>query len=270
MICLRYLERIKIYLEYYIKANTIFSVHPTFLYNFIQFVFDTKRVYYDFDILYKIHSDLNRNETVIPSDSFSIQNQQNGYRISEFNKKAGHSLTDYETLYRISIFLHPQNILEFGTCLGTSAISLALAHKKSNLISVEGNSFLSAFCNSQFSKIDLPNCKCLHSDFYTYLKESNLQDFDLFFLDGHHHYESTLYYTREFLSQSTENAIIILDDIHWSKGMYKAWKEIIKEQSVQCSLETMRWGFLFKNRKITKGNYVYIDHKYKPWKIGLY
>ncbi|MBK8451621.1 MAG: class I SAM-dependent methyltransferase [Saprospiraceae bacterium] len=234
MICLRYLERIKIYLEYYIKANTIFSMHPTFLYNFIQFVFDTKRVYYDFDILYKIHTALDRNETIIPSDSFSIQNQQNGYRISEFNKKAGHSLTDYETLYRISIFLHPQNI------------------------------------HSQFSKIDLPNCKCLHSDFYTYLKESNLQDFDLIFLDGHHHYESTLYYTREFLSQSTENAIIILDDIHWSKEMYNAWKEIIKEQSVQCSLETMRWGFLFKNRKITKGNYVYIDHKYKPWKIGLY
>ena len=40
-------------------------------------------------------------------------------------------------------------------------------------------------------------------------------------------------------------SIIVLDDIHWSKEMYKAWKEIKNNKNVKCSIDAFYFGILF-------------------------
>lgn len=263
-------ERIKIYVAYYIKAETKYNIHSPFLYEFIDFVFDSDRIYYDFIHLQEASEFIKRNTKIIPSDSFSIDHHQNGMSIEQLYKKAGHPMSNYECLYRIGLFLKSKNILELGACVGMSGLSLALAGKSGNIISLEGNQFLSSHCRNLFDQVNVKNIHCIHSDFNDYLDTTAVRDFDLVFLDGDHQYDSSLNYISKILNLTNDSAVIIMDDIHWSSGMYKAWKQIINHPYVQCSLETTRWGFLFKNKLLTEGNYVYINENLKPWKIGLF
>ncbi len=264
------LERIKIYLDYFCKAETIYNIHPPFLYDFIDFIFDKERIYYDFNTLQEASESLKRKHTIIPIEPFSVSHHQNNLSISQLYNKAGHSNSDYECLYRIALHLKSKKILELGSCVGMSGLTLALACKHGKTLTIEGNNFLSDSCNELFHQFNIKNISCLHSDFGNYLDKSTENYFDLVFLDGDHQYDSTINYLSKLFIQTTDSAVIILDDIHWSADMYKAWKETVTHPSVQCSLETERWGFLFKDKLLTKGAYVYIHKKYKPWKIGLF
>jgi hypothetical protein len=263
-------ERIKIYFEYYLKADTRYNIHPPFLSEFIDFVLDVDRIYYDFNALQEASEYVKRNDKIIQEDAFSNLHHQTGLTVSRLYQKAGHALSEYESLYRTALFLNSKNILELGSCTGIGAFALALANKSGNTITVEGNKFLSSVANDLFHHFKIKNARCIHSDFSTYLNHETEIDFDLIFLDGHHEELPTIDYCTKIMECSSDTAVIILDDIHWSHGMYKAWKLMIDHPSVQCSLETWRWGFLFKSRKLTPGNYVYIPEKFKPWKIGLF
>ena len=68
--------------------------------------------------------------------------------------------------------------------------------------------------------------------------------FDFVLLDGNHSYEATVRYVNLLLSQNNPPAVIILDDIYWSKGMTKAWSEIIARPDFQLSLDLFELGIL--------------------------
>jgi predicted O-methyltransferase YrrM len=264
------LKRIKIYLEYYFKAETKYNIHPPFLFDFIDFTLDKDRIYYAFDKIQEASEILKRNETRIPSEPFSKNRQQDEFTVAEFYNKSGHPVSEYECLYRMALFVKSNNFLELGACVGMSGIAIALSNKSGKLISIEGNPFLSSICNGMFKRFKLNNAHCLNMEFESFLNSTAMHDFDFVFVDGDHQYDSTLKMIIKLLSITTDTAVLVIDDIHWSTGMYQAWKEIIRHPSIQCSLETERWGILFKNKQLTIGTYVYINEKFKPWKIGLY
>jgi predicted O-methyltransferase YrrM len=265
-----YFERIQIYLEYYFKAKTVHHIHSPFISNLLNLVWDTDRIYYDFQKLQKIAEYLNTDTQMVPKNSFSDEHNQSGLSIEKLYRKTGHSRLDYERLYRLAMFLKPRQILELGTCTGMSSAALALGCKSSELITLEGNKFLSDYCSKLFKDFDIKNVQCIHCEFLRYLENTGLENTDLIFMDGHHQYDPTLTLTNIILENSKNTTIILLDDIHWSKGMYRAWKELINHPMVQCSLETLRWGFLFKDRRLNPANYCLIPQKYKPWSIGLF
>lgn len=264
------LKRIKIYLEYYFKAETKFNIHPPFLFNFIDFTFDQDRIFYAFDKIQEASEILKRNETHIPSEPFSKNRQQDQFTVAELYKKSGHSVSEYECLYRMNLFLKSKNSLELGACTGMSGIAIALSNKSGKLTSIEGNQFLSSICNAMFDRFKLSNAQCIAIEFDSFLNTTSVQDFDFVFLDGDHQYDSTIKYASKLLTITTDAAVLVLDDIHWSADMYRAWKDLIKHPAIQCSLETERWGILFKNKILSAGNYTYINQKFKPWKIGLF
>lgn len=263
-------DRILIYLEYFFKADTKFNIHPPYLFDFINFVFDANRIFYDFNLLHQASENIKANNQIIPKDTFSESHHQVGLTVGQFYKKAGHPLSKYECLYRMALFLKSKNIIDFGACVGMSSLSFALASKHGRIISIEGNKFLSASSIELYNRLQVNNIDSIHSEFNNFLESSTLRDVDLVFLDGDHQYNSTLHYFSKIIHLTNDSAVIVLDDIHWSPGMYKAWKKLINHPMIQCSLETTRWGFLFKNKALTKGAYAFISQKFKPWKIGIF
>jgi len=74
---------------------------------------------------------------------------------------------------------------------------------------------------------------------------SSLDRLGLVFLDGNHKKEPTLQYFHWCLSKATPYSIFILDDIHWSREMEEAWKEVTGHDSVTLSIDLFFLGLVF-------------------------
>ena len=86
---------------------------------------------------------------------------------------------------------------------------------------------------------------------------SKLKSIDLAFIDGNHQEKPTIEYFEKILKYSHEKTIFIFDDIHWSKGMEKAWKYIIQNKKVSLSID------LFFATKLIKSVYIMLIIDFK-------
>lgn len=206
----------------------------------------------------------------IPECDFSRLHQQANKRVCDFAAKAISKPAHYELLYRLSYFLKPQHCLELGSGLGLSGLALALANRGHNVLSIEGNNYFTNYCKKIFEKFNIQNIEVIHLPFSEFLDGADLGLYDLVFLDGDHTYASTIAYSKAILKSTPANSVLVLDDIHWSREMYRAWKELIRCPEVRCSVETQRLGFLFKSPEITKGHFTYLPYWLKPWNLGLF
>ncbi len=264
-------ERIVTGLRFYAQAQTLHHIHAPYLFRFIEFCFDKKRLYYDFIKISNAHYKLAINAELIPDSPFARRHRQYGRTVSELHKRASANVELCELLYRIAQFTKPQHILELGSCLGVSGLSLKLGAPQASMVSIEGNSFLSGESEKLFSEYGLSRVHCMHCTVEDYLEGPELPLADLVYVDASHTYDQTKAYVHKLLAHGTRpEALIILDDIHWSSGMYRAWNEIIRWPEVQCSLETCRLGLLFTSRTLTPGAFTWIARAYKPWNIGLF
>nr|WP_317042506.1 class I SAM-dependent methyltransferase [Salinimicrobium sediminis] len=81
-------------------------------------------------------------------------------------------------------------------------------------------------------------------------------NFDLLFVDGNHQKEATLTYFKKLLPTVHNDSVMILDDIHWSKGMEEAWEEIKAHPRVKVTIDTFQWGLVFFRREQEKEHFV--------------
>ena len=80
--------------------------------------------------------------------------------------------------------------------------------------------------------------------------------YSLLYIDGHHQKEATLAYFEKLLPTVHNDSVMILDDIHWSKGMEEAWEEIKQHSQVRVTIDTFQWGMVFFRREQEKEHFV--------------
>ncbi|MFZ9719521.1 MAG: class I SAM-dependent methyltransferase, partial [Chitinophagaceae bacterium] len=68
---------------------------------------------------------------------------------------------------------------------------------------------------------------------------------DFVFIDGNHAYAPTLRYFNAMLPFVHSGTVMILDDIHWSAEMEKAWQAISNHSAVTLSIDLFFVGILF-------------------------
>ena len=81
---------------------------------------------------------------------------------------------------------------------------------------------------------------------------TRLQPRFVVFVDGNHHYEPTVSYVRTLLTKAGDEAVIVLDDIYWSRDMQRAWKEIISWPEVRVSVDLFHMGILLLRKDLIK------------------
>jgi predicted O-methyltransferase YrrM len=80
----------------------------------------------------------------------------------------------------------------------------------------------------------------------------SIRKVDLIFMDANHRYQPTLNYFERLIPKITETSILIIDDIHYSAGMEKAWEQIKKHKIVYGSADLYRCGILFFDPSLNK------------------
>jgi len=78
----------------------------------------------------------------------------------------------------------------------------------------------------------------------------------LVFIDGDHKEKSVMDNISVILEVVNKDSVIILDDIHLSQGMNRAWSKIIEMPGVTLSIDLFRMGILFFRTGMYKQHYV--------------
>lgn len=141
----------------------------------------------------------------------------------------------------------PNVCLELGTCLGISSSYQASAlemNKNGHLTSIEGDPTLSSIANENFEKLGLKRVTSKPGRFHDVLDNilDDLKQVNFAFIDGHHDEHATLDYYKKIFPYLSDNAILIFDDIRWSKGMKRAWDTLKNDRRIKFSIDLFKLG----------------------------
>lgn len=147
----------------------------------------------------------------------------------------------------------PQTSVELGTCLGISSAyqaSAMLINKKGKLITMEGSPELVKISQKHLDSLGISNVEIIEGRFQDNLLEvlEKNKPIDYVFIDGHHDEKATIEYYNTFLPYLSDEAVLVFDDISWSKGMTNAWNTIIKDQQIKIAINFKVIGICIINK----------------------
>jgi len=177
--------------------------------------------------------------------------------IGKMIRRFGVSPRNGGLLFRLAARFSPEIMLELGSSLGVSSMYLAAAQPNARLITLEAcpESALQAAIHHQ--QAGIRNIRIINTLFDEGLQEvlDSLPRLDLVYLDGNHRYEPTIRYYNMIKPLLHPQSLVILDDIHYSPGMEKAWKEICSDEKVSASVELFHFGLLFYREGMVKQHF---------------
>lgn len=258
------------YLRYWRDAYTIYDMHSPFLYEFVQFVFDKERTYYDFRLLEKLREMMKKDKgrLTLSDKGAPTKLRKKHLSVKEILEHIASPQKISEQLYRMNIYNESHNSLELGTCLGLNSLYLAKS-SSGKFLTIEGHEPFYQYARKFFSITNADEVIHLFGLFSEILPKLKNEKFDLIYLDGHHEYEASKEYIDQLYNMLNDKGMIVMADIHWSKGMEKAWQEIYQQDRFSLSMDCFHYGILWKKGyKGAKQHISYLPQAWtKPWKL---
>ena len=242
----------KKYLHYYFSAYNSkgHGMHSPFVFGFILHVLNNKSGYAPPQEIETLRKQLLHDTRVL-----EIEDLGAGSRVASTKQRSVQQLAKSalkppkyaQLLFRLVKHYQPQTILELGTSLGITTSYLSAANPQATITTIEGSKAVADVAKENFTKLGLQNIQLLQGNFDVQLPSviPQLSFIDLAYIDGNHRYEPTMRYFNHLLPITHNDSILVFDDIHWSKEMEQAWKEIKQHPSVQCTVDIFFLGFVF-------------------------
>lgn len=161
----------------------------------------------------------------------------------------------FAQLYQFFCSLTPAgNVLELGTCLGISSRYLSKV-TLGKLYTFEGSKEIARIAQPTqgYENINLIVGELSQT---LPLVLEVMQKIDFALIDATHTYEGTLSYFDQLIQKIHPKSILAIGDIHWSREMEKAWKEIKARPEVRLSLDFYECGIVFFDYPGEKTEYV--------------
>jgi predicted O-methyltransferase YrrM len=250
---------IRAYITHWLDAVDDHSIHSPFFFEFFKIV-NEKTPIWGADEIEQVREKLLAN-------SFAIEYAElgSGKPATKGKEKlsaiAQRSLAtpDIAALYsRIIKYLKADTVIELGTSLGITTLYLALRNE-TQITTLEGNKAVADIAITNFEFFDKKNISVVHGNIDQTLKEAlfNMRRVDFALIDANHRYEPTMRYFDLISKRVKEKSIVVIDDIHRSAEMGKAWNEIRKNELVYGSIDLYRCGVLFFEPSLGKQHFVW-------------
>jgi len=244
------LKRILTYLNYRLTAFTEHDLHSPFLYNFYMELIKNEFPFGDFGELNLARIALLKDSTAINYEDLGAGSKKLSTDTRLVKHIATHGIAQKkqaEFLYRLINKFTPATIVELGTSIGLTTLYLAKASPRSDVYTIEGCPDLVTFSEKLFKEHQAKNIQNISGNFDTAFPKllQSLNHLDLLYIDGNHAYEPTMRYFNMALEKKNANSIFVFDDIYWSEGMQRAWKEICAHPDVTLSMDLFYFGIVF-------------------------
>ncbi len=204
----------------------------------------------DFEELKKLRKQLRVNTEMIAVSDFGAGSKKLNSSNRSIKQIVRHGIAPQkqaEFLYRFINFLNPKTVVELGTSVGLTSMYLAKAAPKARIYTLEGCENLTRFSTQLFKANHVKNIISITGNFNDTLPNllSSLATVDVLYIDGNHSYEPTIRYFELALQKKNERTVFVFDDINWSEGMQRAWREICAHPEVTLSLDFFFFGVIF-------------------------
>ena len=250
------------YIQFLLRSGNAHGLHSPFVFGLYT------RVIHDVDTPEAAYApvEVRRQELRQSPDSITVRDFGAGShtgagrqrRIRDIARTAAKPRQFGQLLFRLVRHFRPRVVLELGTSLGLTTAYLASAAPQAHVVTFEGCPQTAAVARQTFAQLHLTNIEQV---------EGNLDDtlapalaalpgpLDFAFFDGNHRYEPTVRYFEQCLPYRTEHSVFVLDDIHWSAEMDRAWRTIRQHPDVLLTIDLFYVGLVFFRRNQPKQHF---------------
>lgn len=259
-------HRIWSYLKHVLSAwnTTGEGIHSPYLFELVRFILRDENSYYCFadierrrELLLAFRDELDVLDYGSAGTKEGLHIQR---RVCDIAKRQLESPKVGQILFRIINHMgeqekRPLEILELGTSLGVTTAYLAATDSRNHVITLEGSAEVLKIAKGVWRALKLENIEWqegnIDDTLYLYAREQ----LDLAYVDANHTYEATKRYVDYLLPRMNEKGIIVIDDIHYSVSMERAWKELKADSRVTTSMDLYHVGLLFVDKHYLKRHY---------------
>lgn len=239
------------------------GIHSPYLFYIVRMLLYDSHSYYCFaEIESRRQAMLNRKDTIWVEDyGTGVSGEK---RISDIAKSSLKPAKEAQQIFKIVNYLSSEtkgglDIIELGTSLGITTAYLANASANNRIITFEGSPELVNVAKDNWAKLGLHNIKYVEgnidSTLYNNARAKKLKQVDLAFIDANHTGSATMNYFNIIKPLIREKSIVIIDDIHYSRDMYKAWLQIQNDQAVTSTMDLFHCGIVFFDKHYIKRHY---------------
>lgn len=127
--------------------------------------------------------------------------------------------------------------IELGASLGIGTVYQGKAFEngeEKRIVTIEGADSIARYAQKTIEHMGLKNTFIRTGTFQDVLPSllDEMKTLDYIYIDGHHQKAALLNYFYEVLPYMKNGGLIVVDDILWSKGMWRGWKEISQYSKV--------------------------------------
>lgn len=260
------LHRILAFLRHFFTSwNTSGEgIHSPYLFELVRFVLRDRNSYYRFADIERRRDLLLACEDELEVMDYGSQGSPEGKhvqrRVCDIAKNHLESPQVGQVLFRLVNWMgqhekRPLEILELGTSLGITTAYLAAASSRNHVMTMEGSLEVLRLAQGVWRALKLENIEWVEGNIDDTLLLHARERLDLAYVDANHTYEATMRYANEIMPRLTLKGVLVLDDIHYSEQMERAWEELKKDARVTTSMDLYHIGLLFVDPHYLKRHY---------------
>lgn len=247
------------YIKHLFLATDLHGLHSPFLDDFYRSVIKVKNPTFDDFLILEERKKLMKESRVIAINDLGAGSKVYNKAERPISALARSSLTPIKFsrfLTRCIAYNNSKTVLELGTSLGINAAYLGKAiEEKGKLYTLEGceNTILEA--EKTLERLGLSNVEIIKGDIdltLPLLLKLKRPKLDLVYLDANHRYDPSVNYVNQICKYCHNKSIIILDDIHWSAEMNKAWRQLCRDDRFSLKIDLFEAGLLFLDPALNK------------------
>ena len=252
-------HRIKSYLNYWLDAVSIHSLHAPFVYELYKKVLTKKRPSKEYAAIEQVREKFKASKYAIEVNDLGAGSQKTKDATRQVADIASSGITKRkysEIMAQMIDYLDCQHIVELGTSLGVNTLYLSLK-ADTKVTTFEGSGSLVNIA-SELLEDQRQNVTVVAGNINETLPGflENSKKLDFIYFDANHQYRPTLHYFDLCLAKTHDKTCFVFDDIHLSREMEKAWQWIKDHYQVTLTLDLYQMGFVFINPELRKQHYV--------------
>ena len=222
------------------------AIHSPYLFHIVRFLMRDENTFYCFSDIERRREQLMACVDKLDVVDYGSQGSKEGQHVCrsvcDIAKKHLESAKIGQLLFRLLVFMgeqekRPLEILELGTSLGVTTAYLASANSRNHVVTLEGSEAVLRIAQGVWRTLKLENITWKAGNIDDTLYLCAREKLDMVFVDANHTYEATKRYVDWLLPRLTEKGIIVVDDIHYSREMARAWEEIKRDERVTSSMD---------------------------------
>lgn len=253
-------HQVKSFVRHWLYEVDDHSVHSPYFYDLYTKLI-ARRHPHDLPAMEDLRRELEHNKTVLQVEDFGSGVNGKKTVSRTIGEIARTSLTPYrQAMFYLDLLYHAnaKRVVELGTSLGLT--TLYLAQKKDvEVFTFEGSHAIANVALTNFEWAGKKNIKLIEGNIdqtlHRFLEPTDKVDFVL--MDANHRYVPTLEYYRLLTRRLKSSSIVVIDDIHRSEEMEKAWTEIRTDTLVYGSVDLFHCGILCFDPALGKQHYTF-------------